>query len=120
MGLARPRLPQDQAGKGQGRLPPLHPQELVDMFDDVTIEGVDVGVGVVPGIGGRGRGEGIVLHQLGANTASIQFASIQASALRIAQAPAQPIHVIVPILKPFSSTKPSSTCSGVISVTSPA
>ena len=109
MGFARPRLPQNQAGKGQGGIPPLRPQKLVDMFDDGTVEGVDIGVGVVSGIGGRGRGEGVVLDQLGANIATIQISALQISALRIARAAAQPIHVIVPILKPFSSRKPSST-----------
>ena len=103
VGLARSGLSEDQAGKGLCRFFSRRPKELVDTVDNVTVEGVEVGVGVVPGIGGRGRGKGILRHQLAANHAVVQA-----------------IHVIVPILKPFSSTKPSSTCSGVISVTSPA
>ena len=103
VGLARSRLSEDQAGKGLFRFFSRRPQELVDTIDDVTVQGVEVGVGVVPGIGGRGRGKGVVRRQLAANHAVVQ-----------------PIHVIVPIMKPFSSTKLSSTCSRVISDTSPA
>ena len=90
VGLARSGLSEDQAGKGLCRVLSRHLQEQVNMVDDGTVEGVEVGVGVVPGIGGRGRGKGILRRQLAANHAVVQA-----------------IHVIVPILKPFSSTKPS-------------